>query len=466
VSTLPHASVDRTPAGDAVSYRRLWQLAWPVSISTSTVTLLTLANLFWIGQLGTQAVAALSLCSNLLFIVFGLANVVHTGALAVVARRMGEGDLTRAFQGLVHGVVLGLALGLLVGLGGWLAAPAIVHFFGAEAEVERIATSYLRIMLLGQIPMFAGMGLSAGYQAAGDTRTPMLVNVAVVLVNAVADPFLIFARGERFVAGVDVGWLGLGPDGGALAAALCGLGGFLLLLAVSAAGHRPLARPAERALALHWGELWQMARIGAPAAVSMAARPLSTFLLLKIIAGFGTAAIAAFGIAMRSFSVNWIPYSGIHVAVASLVGRSLGARRPQDARLVVWRGLVVTTVLGALYAVVYFLGAEPIVAAFDDEPAVLAAGVPFLQLMALSFLFSGPTIPLGSAMNGAGDTKPPMLIAFVVNWPVKLPLAWLLALPLGWGVNGVWTGMLVSLIAEAALMAWWYRRGSWVERRV
>jgi putative MATE family efflux protein len=454
------------PAREPGTYRRIWQIAWPVSISTSTVTLLTLANLFWIGHLGTEAVAAVSLCGNLLFSVFGIASVVQTGALAIIARRVGEGNLAHAFSATLHGILLGLALGTVVAVAGYAAAPAVVHFFGAAPEVERIAIEYLRVMLLGQVPFFVTLGLGAAYQAAGDTRTPMLVNVGVVVLNAVADPFLIFAPGQLQVAGFDLGLLGYGAVGGAIAASLCGLGGCILLLAVSFVRKRPFARPAHAPLALSFAEFWHMLRIGAPSAVSMAARPLSTFLLLKIIAGFGTAAIAAFGIALRSFSVNWIPYSGINVAVASLVGRNLGAHKVEEAERVVWRGLVVTGLLGVVYAVVYFAAAEPLVRIFDDEPAVIAAGVPFLQLMALSFLFSGPTIPMGSAMNGAGDTKPPMIIAFVVNWPVKLPLSYALALPLGWGIEGVWVGMFVSLLLESVLLAWWYRRGGWKAKRV
>jgi putative MATE family efflux protein len=461
---LPVEEVAST--AEAGSYRRIWRIAWPVSISTSTVTLLTLANLFWIGHLGTAAVAAVSLCGNLLFIVFGIASVVQTGALAIIARRVGEGNLAQAFSAMVHGVLLGLVMGTAVALAGYAATPAVVHFFGAAPQVEQIAVGYLRIMFLGQMPLFVSIGMGAAYQAAGDTRTPMLVNVAIVVVNAIADPFLIFAPGGLHLGGFDIGWLGLGASGGAVAAALCSLAGCALLLSVSLLRHRPLARPAHARLAITPGEFWHMVRIGAPAAVSMAARPLSTFLLLKIIAGFGTAAIAAFGIALRSFSVNWIPYSGINVAVASLVGQNLGAHRVHEAERIVWRGLVVTGALGLLYCVAYFGWAEAIIRAFDSEPAVIAAGVPFLQLMALSFLFSGPTIPLASAMNGAGDTKPPMIVAFLANWPVKLPLSYALALPLGYGIDGVWIGMFVSLVFESVLLAIWYRRGGWKANRV
>jgi len=196
------------------------------------------------------------------------------------------------------------------------------------------------------------------------------------------------------------------------------------------------------------------------------ARPLSTFLLLKVIASFGTAAIAAFGIALRSFSVNWIPYSGITAAVATLVGQNLGAHNVKEAERVVLRGLVVTTTLGMLFCVIYYFWSRQIILAFDNEPQVVAAGQPFLQLMAVGFLFSAPMLPLVSAMNGAGDTKPPMITAFLANWPIKLPLSYALALPLSLGIDGVWIGMLVSIIFEALVMFAWYRRGSWKTKKV
>lgn len=130
------------------------------------------------------------------------------------------------------------------------------------------------------------------------------------------------------------------------------------------------------------------------------------------------------------------------------------------------RGLVITTGLGILFCVLYYGLARTIVLAFDSDPAVVGAGESFLKIIAVSFLFSGPMLPLGSAMNGAGDTKPPMIVAFIANWPVKLPLAYLLAVPFGYGVDGVWIGMFVSIVFESLLMFAWYRRGTWKTKRV
>jgi putative MATE family efflux protein len=447
-------------------YRRLWQIAWPVAISTSTVTLLTLVNLFWMGHLGTVALAAVSICGHILFIAFGLSNIVYTGALAIVSRRVGEGDRGAAFHAMRHGVLLGGVLGLAVAVVGYVTAPAVMGFFGAGADVEAIGVSFLRISYIGQVPLFISVALSACYQAAGDTRTPMLMNVGVVLANGLADPYFMFAPGQVQVAGIPLGWLGLGPNGAAIAALLAGVLGCVVLLGFSVLYRRPFAAPAGGAQPIAPAELWRMFRIGTPASLTMISRPLSTFLLLKVIASFGTPAIAAFGIAMRSFSVNWIPYSGIHVAVSALVGQSLGARRIDAAERVVHRGLIITTALGVCFCVLYYGWAGDIMRAFDQDPTVVAAGETFLKLIALSFLFSGPMLPLGSAMNGAGDTKPPMIAAILANWGFKLPLSYALAIPFGYGIDGVWIGMFASIVLESLVMFAWYARGTWKTKRV
>jgi len=448
------------------TYRQIWELGWPVSISTSTITLLTLVNLFWIGHLGTTAVAAVALGGNILFIVFGISDVVYTGALAIVARRVGERNISAAFSATVHGICLGLLLGIAVAAAGHAAAPAIVGFFGAGSDVETAAVSYLRIMFICQIFLYVSTALRAAYQAAGDTRTPMFVNLIVVAVNGVLDPFFIFGPREMTIAGVPIGWLGWGVSGAAIAAAVSAAAGLALFVAASVVYGRPFHWSSHGRIRLEPAQFWHMLRIGTPASMSMIARPLSTFLLLKVIASFGTAAIAAFGIALRSFSINWIPYSGINAAIATLVGQNLGARNVAAAERIVHRGLIMMTVLGAFFCVIYYTWSSQIILAFDHEAAVVAAGAPFLKLMALGFLFSAPMFPLISAMNGAGDTKPAMVTAFVANWPIKLPLAYVLALPLSLGINGVWIGMFVSIIFEAVVVFVWYRRGTWKTKKL
>src|SRR4030095_2681550 len=200
-------------------------------------------------------------------------------------------------------------------------------------EIEALAIPFLRITLAGQALFFVPMALAAAYQGAGDTRTPMRVNVIIVLVNAVIDPFFIFAPGEVHVAGFSLGWLGAGVRGAAIADLVSAAFGLVLFLA--RVGRRgPFPRPPGRRFAVAPAELGRIARIGVPACISMMARPLSTFFLLRVVASFGPSAVAAFGITLRAYNINWIPLGRVGAAGRTARGcarsrRSGPARAPE-----------------------------------------------------------------------------------------------------------------------------------------
>lgn len=453
-------------AAPRAGYREMWGLAWPVSVSASTVMLLMVANLYWIGHLGTEAVAAVSLTSHILFMAFGLTQIVFVGAVAVVARRTGEENARLAYVAAVHSIVLGVLLGVLVSGAGCLASAPLIWFFDTAPAVSEIAIPYLQVTFAGHVFFFVSMGIGASFQGTGNTRTPMVLNAIVVGLNAIVDPVLIFGPGELVLAGVDVGRVGLGVLGAAVADVVASAVGCALSIAVFVSRHGPFPRDVRGSTSIQASGLWQIVRIGVPASVTMLARPLSTFFLLKVIASFGTAALAGFGIVLRAFSLNFIPFAGLNAATATLVGQRLGAKSPDGARRVVRRGLVVAVLLSLGFCAIYTTFAETLIAVFDSDPEVVAIGLPFLLIIAFGQLFTGPTMPLAAAMNGAGDTRPPMVAALVANWPVKLPLAWALAVPFGFGTSGVWIGMFCSMILEAAVLALWYRRGGWTTKAV
>ncbi len=466
----PERAEHTTPPGGAQTtvdaYREMWGLAWPVSVSMSTVMLLMLANLFWIGRLGTQAVAAVSLTSHILFMAFGLTQIVFVGTVAVVARRTGEKNPREGYVASVHAIVLGLLLGAVVSVAGYFAAAPLISFFEIEIAVSAIAVPYLELTFAGHIFFFVSMAIGASYQGTGDTRTPMVLNAVVVGLNAIIDPILIFAPGELVLGGLDVGVAGLGVLGAAIADVLASALGCGLFFALYRSHRGPFPREVRGHVRLQASGLGQIVRIGVPASVTMLARPLSTFFLLKVIASFGTTALAGFGIVLRAFSLNFIPFAGLNASVATLVGQRLGANVPDEARIVVGRGLVIAIGLSISFCLIYSTFAEPLIAIFDSDPAVVAVGVPFLLIIAFGQLFTGPTMPLAAAMNGAGDTRPPMFAALFANWPVKLPIAYALAVPLGYGTSGVWMGMFASMLLESLLLALWFRRGRWMTKSV
>jgi putative MATE family efflux protein len=447
-------------------YRKMFALAWPVALSNSSIALFLLANLFWIGHLGTTAVAAVSLCGHALFILFGLTQIVNTGTVALVSRAVGAGEGEAAWDASMHAIVLGVVMGLGLGLLAPFLAPPIIGFFGVSAAVEVLAIPYLEISLFSQTLIFLGMAMGASYQAAGDTRTPMWINIGAVTLNVIIDPLFIFAPGEREILGVDVGWLGLGVSGAAWADIVAHICGMSFFVGWSWYRSWPFPKPNTTQFRLRLHQFWRIIHVGVPASVSMMARPVSTFFLLKVIASFGDSAVAGFGIALRAFNINWIFLAGLTAAVSTLVGQNLGARQPEAAERVVGRGLWVSISLGILFVVGYSSIAEEFVGLFDNSPEVIEIGARFLRILAFSMWASSATVPLVAAMNGAGDTQAPMIAAFVSNWLIKLPLAWTLAVPFGYGLDGVWAGMFVSILLEAALVLVWFRTGRWKTKEV
>ena len=454
------------PRKNEPGYPEMWRLAWPVSVSTSTFMLLMVANLFWIGRLGTEAVAAISLTSHILFMAFGLTQIVFVGTVAVVARRTGEGDPRAAYAASIHSLVLGLLLGVAVSASGYLAAGPLIAFFETEPGVAANAVPYLEVTFAGHFFFFLSMGISSSYQGTGNTRIPMVLSALVAAFNAILDPVLMFSPGDVVLGGVDLGIAGLGVVGAAVADVLATALGCGLSFALFASRWGPYPREVRRWVPIQLASLWQILRIGVPASVTMLARPLSTFFLLKVIATFGTAALAGFGIVLRAFSLNFIPFSGLNAAVSTLVGQRLGAAAPNEAQHVVRRGLVIAVALSLAFCALYVTFAEPMIAAFDADPEVIRVGIPFLWIIAIGQVFTGPTMPLAAAMNGAGDTRPPMLAALLSNWPIKLPLAYVLAVPMEYGTSGVWMGMLGSMLLEASLLTLWFRRGHWRTKAV
>jgi Na+-driven multidrug efflux pump len=207
-------------------------------------------------------------------------------------------------------------------------------------------------------------------------------------------------------------------------------------------------------------------RIGIPASIAVISRPLSTVLIQRILAMFGSGPIAGFGVGLRWIGLNFIFFGGLGIAISSLTGQYLGAGDPEGAERMMRRGLLVGFIFQALSTFIYFLFAPQLVAFMDPSTQTVEAGSAFIRWVVVSFLVSSVGGIAAAAMTGAGDTRPIMVISILSNWIIKLPLAWALAIPLGAGVPGVWQAMFVSLLIEGAAMLYWYKKGRWKTKKV
>jgi putative MATE family efflux protein len=445
--------------------RAIWAIAWPGSLSMLLFTSLALVDLKWISFLGTAPLAAVSLCTNIVFVIFGLSQLVYAGTLALVARALGAGDPAAAEASLLQALILAGLLGILITGLGYLLTPGLIAFFELEPETARLSIIYLRLLFYHFFFMLLATPIGAAFNAAGNTRTPLFLNGLAVVANVVLAPIFIYRPGEMVVLGSDLGRLGLGISGAGLATVAASVLSCLGYFSLLPTRFFPLRLPSLPAWSWNSRELGRIIRVGVPASIANLSRPLSTVLLQKLLAGYSSGAIAGFGIGLRWLGINWIFFGGLGLAVSALCGQHLGAGSPRRAQAMVRRAFALAFAVQAVSTFAYYALAAPLVAFMDPAAATLEPGVAFLRWISVSLMFSTVGGVGAAALAGAGDTKPLMLNSIFSNWLVKLPLAWVLARTLGLGLTGIWAAMAISLVVEGVINYLWYRTGSW-QRRV
>jgi Na+-driven multidrug efflux pump len=212
--------------------------------------------------------------------------------------------------------------------------------------------------------------------------------------------------------------------------------------------------------------MWHIVKIALPSTVQMTLRSTSRLIILAIVGLYGTFATAGFGVANRILLVALIPGFGLGNAAATLVGQNLGAVQSHRAERSAWWVTAYNASMLAVFAVVFFTFARPLVALFDPTPEVVDLGTECLRIVAPSLIFSAMGVVLARAFDGAGNTVPAMFVNLLTLWGLEAPLSYALSQGTGLGITGVWVGRALSNLANGLLFAFWFRLGRWKKKEV
>ncbi|AUX43953.1 multidrug transporter MatE [Sorangium cellulosum] len=436
--------------------RAIVLLAIPMVMEMLMESLFVVVDVFWVSRLGADAVAAVGLTESLLAVVYAVAMGLSVAASATVARRTGEGRPEEAAAMAGQAIVLGLLVSLPISAAGALLAPRLLAAMGATPAVIATGSPFAAIMLLGNATILMLFVINAAFRGAGDAALSMRVLWLSNALNMALGPCFIFGLGpfpELGVTGAAVATtLGRGT-GVALQVVLLARGGGRLKLRA-----RDLV-PDPRALAT-------LLRLWGSGAFQAIISTASWIGMVRIIAPFGSAALAGYTIGMRVVVFAILPALGLGNAAATMVGQNLGAGRPDRAEAAVYRAGLWTTAMLSAVGVVFVAAAGPIVGAFTSDPEVLRFGTQALRIIACGFLFYGFGIVFTQAFNGAGDTRTPTLLNFACFWLWEIPLGWALARTFGLGPLGVFIAIAVAF-STLAVAGWlMFRRGAWKLGRV
>lgn len=434
----------------------IWILAVPMILEQLTISAFRLLDTFWVGKLGPAALAAVSVSGTVIWTVNQVGMGLGVGAAAIVARRIGERDSEGANVAVVQALLVGAVVSVVCGVAGFLLADDAMIWLGAESDVIPLGTSYLRISFAGFLTITFVNLINGMLRGAGNAKHAMWVLMAAGLVHIVVEPFLIFGFGPLPP---------LHSDGAAAAFIISRSAGIAFQLYILLTGRARISLRWQRPK-VDLRVIASMIRIATPSTLQLTTRMSARVVILGLVALFGTTTIAGYGVAQRLTLTILIPAFGLANVATTLVGQNLGAKKPRRAERSAWTVAVYNMILMGSVGAIFFLLAEQLVGIFSQDPTVIEVGGLALRVMALVYIFNALGASMGRALDGAGDTVPPMVINMVSLVAWQLVASYVLAIQLGWGPMGIWVGLATGTALNGTLLSLWFRRGRWKLREV
>jgi putative MATE family efflux protein len=429
--------------------RAIRYIAFPSIFGMLFRTMYNIVDMFWIGRLGYEQIAAIGVFGIFFEFAIVFNEVVGVGSVALIARHYGAKNYQRVNEVVKQTLILKLMIALVFCFTGGFFIKYIMVALGAQGDVITHGIEYGQIMSVGFIFLLSSATLFTAMRGVGDAQTPMKLMIISNVVNIILDPLFIFT-------------LGWGISGAAVASVLSQMLTFLLGLAILTTG-RHVVEITPR-LEIDIQTMKNILFIGIPSGVEMLVRNVTNMITIRIISGFGMTVLAGFQIFLRIMGMAWMPLFGLTLACGTLVGHNLGAKKPWQAEKTALHSGYMGAVTMAVVGVIMWIFPQHIVTLFNATPEVVQAGVTAFRLIAPFLVFFGFSLPLSGAFFGSGDTKPPMIITMISMFFYQIPL--MIVLSRTYGMQGVFIAWGTALVVSFVLSMGWFFRGRWKQKKV
>jgi putative MATE family efflux protein len=446
-----HRDYTRGPIGRAILL-----LAIPMVLEMIMESVFAVVDIFWVSRLGTDAAATVGLTESLMTLVYALAIGLSIGAMAMVARRIGEQNPDGAARAAVQALALALIVSIFIGAVGAPLAPRLLTLMGGSPWVIEHGSAFTRVMLAGNASVVMLFMINAIFRGAGDAAIAMRTLWLANWINILLGPCLIFGLGP---------FPKLGIVGAAIATTIGrGTGAlFALNKLFRAGGHFSIER---RHFRIEPAIIGRLIRLSASGTFQVFIGMASWIGLVRIISSFGSNAVAGYTFGIRVILFALLPSWGMANAAATMVGQALGAKNPERAERAVWQAGFYNMIFLGVIGLLFIFFAPQIIRFYTDVPDVAQYGVDCLRIVAYGFLFYAYGMVLGQSFNGAGDTWTPTIINLFVFWLWEIPLAYVLSVKVGMGPRGVFVAMMIAFSTLAVVSAAVFRRGRWKRKAV
>ena len=439
-------------------------LSLPSILQQMVVTAMEYIDAAMVGHIGAEATAAIGIVSSSTWLLHGVLVGLYTAFSIQIAQYLGADRQEDARGVLRQSMLFNLILGLGAAVFGIGISRFLPGWLGADPSLQANASAYFAIWSAA-LPFTMAMGMyTAQLRVTGDALTPGLISVLVCVLDIVFNFFLINPSRTLVLFGrtVTVWGAGLGVPGAALGTALSDVIGGLLALAILLLRDGPLCIRRPGSWKITRSCLMNLWRVGAPLAAERAALSSAQVVLVRIVSGLGTVAIAANSLGVSAEGLCYMAGYGIQDASIALIGQAVGANRRDMSKRFAWLCTLMGMGIMALSGAGLWFFAPALMGIFTADAAVIALGARVLRIEAFAEPMFGASIVASGAMQGAGDSTACFVLNLVSMWGIRLTLAFLLAPR--FGLVGVWGAMCCELCIRGLLFLVRLARGKWLEK--
>jgi putative MATE family efflux protein len=431
--------------------RALGLLAVPMMLEMAMEAVFAVVDIAFVSRLGTNAIAAVGLTEALITILYAIAIGLGMGVTAMISRRIGARDPVAAAYVMGQAIWVGGGVAIMIGAFGVYFAADLLRIMGASEGVVAEGKGFTAMLLGGNASILYLFLLNAGFRGAGDAPVALRSLTLANGLNILLDPCFIFGIGP---------FPEMGVTGAAVATTIGRSAGVAYLLWYLFAGRGRLEFRL-RNLAIAPELILRMIRISIGGIGQFLIATSSWIAVIRVIAIYGSAPIAAYTIAIRLIEFVFLPAWGLGNAAATLVGQNLGAARPDRAEQSVWTAARYNAIFMTVLGFTFVAFAPQLVGLFTVDPEIRRYGISCLRIMGIGYPMYAVGMIIIQALNGAGDTRTPSFLNFIVFWLMQIPLAYWLATSAGMGPNGVFLAIVLSESALTVLGVLVFRRGNW-----
>lgn len=443
-------------------------LAWPTITEQILLTFVNYIDTAMVGSLGAVATASISINASSIWLVNGLLSSLAVGFSVIVAKNIGSRNYERSSAAANQGVFLALILGIIIFSIMQYVGPRLPYFFKADQAIIKDSLNYIKWISIAFIPQSL-MIMSGGiFRAAGNTKTPFVVNIVNNLINVFLNFFLIFPSREITLFGSSfyLRRANLGVQGAAIATCIAfTISTILILILLTKDRDFKLEIKFVNPFKMNWDINKKASVLALPNAFERLSLTIGQIFLTAIVASLGTTALAAHYLAIQAESITYMPTFGFATAATTLVAQALGAEKKELAKKYARNSLIMGTMTMSIAGIFLFVFSNGLVSFFTNDVAVITSGSHLLKIIAICEPFFGMSMMVFGVLRGSGDTKRPFIISIIGMWIIRLPLAFYFVNFTDFDLNGAWVGMTLDLIIRGIISLVIFKKGKFFDNK-